>query len=104
MPELSGMAASSQIRELMPDVPIIMLSMHDGKPLIDALRLIGARGFVPKTECSAKLLEGVDAVLRGETFFDHHAAGLSPIGISTDITGASFVAQEVAQKKRKLHS
>jgi DNA-binding NarL/FixJ family response regulator len=70
MPVMSGMAAASEIRQLLPDVPIIMLSMHDGKPLIDALRLIGARGFVPKAECSAKLLEGVDAVLRGETFFE----------------------------------
>jgi DNA-binding NarL/FixJ family response regulator len=71
MPVLSGMAAASQIREFMPDVPIIMLSMHVGKPLVDALRLVGARGFVPKAECADKLLEGVDAVLRGETFFEH---------------------------------
>ena len=70
MPVMSGMAAANEIRQLMPNVPIIMLSMHDGKPLIDALRLIGARGFVPKAECADKLLEGVDAVLRGETFFE----------------------------------
>jgi|HubBroStandDraft_3_1064219.scaffolds.fasta_scaffold1239994_2 hypothetical protein len=29
-----------------------------------------AQGFVPKAECADKLLEAVDAVLRGETFFD----------------------------------
>ncbi len=44
-----------------------MLSMHDGKPLVDAPRLIGARGFVPKAECADRLLEAVDTVLRGET-------------------------------------
>jgi DNA-binding NarL/FixJ family response regulator len=47
-----------------------MLSMHNGKSLLDALRLIGAQGFVPKAECADKLLEAVDAILRGETFFD----------------------------------
>jgi DNA-binding NarL/FixJ family response regulator len=70
MPVLSGLSAATEIRQILPHVPILMLSMHDGKSLIDALRLIGAQGFVPKAECSDKLLEAVDAVLRGETFFD----------------------------------
>jgi DNA-binding NarL/FixJ family response regulator len=70
MPVLSGLAAASQIRQIMPQVPILMLSMHAGKPLLDALRLLGVRGFVPKAECAGKLLEAVDAVLRGETFFN----------------------------------
>jgi DNA-binding NarL/FixJ family response regulator len=70
MPVLNGLGAATEIRQLMPDVPILMLSMHDGKTLLDALRMIGAQGFVPKAECAEKLLEAVDAVLRGETFFD----------------------------------
>jgi DNA-binding NarL/FixJ family response regulator len=70
MPVLSGLGAATEIHQLMPDVPILMLSMHDGKTLLDSLRSIGARGFVPKAECANKLLEAVDAVLRGETFFD----------------------------------
>jgi DNA-binding NarL/FixJ family response regulator len=69
MPVLDGLGAASKIREALPSVPIIMLSMHDGQPLIDALRLVGAQGFVPKAEAAAKLLEGVEAVMRGETFF-----------------------------------
>jgi DNA-binding NarL/FixJ family response regulator len=69
MPVLNGLAATSQIRQLLPDVPILILSMHNSQPLIDAVRLVGATGFVPKAECADRLLEGVDAVLRGETFF-----------------------------------
>jgi DNA-binding NarL/FixJ family response regulator len=69
MPVLSGLGAANEIRQFLPDVPILMLSMHDGKSLLDALRLIGAQGFVPKAECADKLLAAVDAVLRGENFF-----------------------------------
>jgi DNA-binding NarL/FixJ family response regulator len=69
MPVLDGLSAASKIREVMPEVPILMLSMHDGSPLINALRLIGAKGFVPKAECADRLNEGIDAVMRGETFF-----------------------------------
>jgi DNA-binding NarL/FixJ family response regulator len=75
MPVLDGLSAASKIRETMPSVPILMLSMHDGQPLIDALRLVGAQGFVPKAECADRLMEGVDAVLRGETFFKLEGSG-----------------------------
>jgi DNA-binding NarL/FixJ family response regulator len=75
MPVLDGLSAASKIRETMPSVPILMLSMHDGQPLIDALRLVGAQGFVPKAECADRLMEDVDAVLRGETFFKLEGSG-----------------------------
>ncbi|MGB2628770.1 MAG: response regulator transcription factor [Candidatus Acidiferrum sp.] len=75
MPVLDGLSAASRIREIMPNVPILMLSMHDGPPLIDALRLVGAQGFVPKAECAERLMEGVDAVMRGETFFITEGSG-----------------------------
>ena len=71
MPVMSGMAAAKRNSSTNANVPIIMLSMHDGKPLVDAPQLIGARGFVPKAECADRLLEAVDTVLRGETFFEH---------------------------------
>ena len=75
MPVLNGLAAVSEIRQILPKVPILMLSMHDGQPLIDAIQQVGAQGFVPKAECAEKLLEGVDAVRRGETFFKQEPSG-----------------------------
>jgi DNA-binding NarL/FixJ family response regulator len=69
MPLLDGLGAASQIRQILPRVPILILSMHEGQVLRDAMRLVGVRGFVPKAECAIRLLEGVDAVMRGETFF-----------------------------------
>lgn len=70
MPILSGLAATGKIHQLMPKVPILMLSMHNGKALLGALRVAGAQGFAPQAECADKLLEAVDAVMHGETFFN----------------------------------
>lgn len=64
MPVLSGLGTVTEIRQLLPEVPILMLLMHDGKALLDALRLIGAQGFVPKAECAEKLLEAVSCYAR----------------------------------------
>jgi DNA-binding NarL/FixJ family response regulator len=69
MPELDGLEAAIQIRQILPKVPILILSMHEEQLLVDALRLVGAQGFVPKAECANRLLEGVDALIRGELFF-----------------------------------
>jgi DNA-binding NarL/FixJ family response regulator len=73
MPILDGLGATSQIREILPETPILILSMHEGLLLKDAMKLVGAQGFVPKAECANRLLEGVEALMRGETFFkaDH---------------------------------
>jgi DNA-binding NarL/FixJ family response regulator len=69
MPLLSGLGAAAQIRRFLPNVPMLMLSMHDGEALLQAVRSIGAQGFVPKAECGERLLEGIDTVARGGLFF-----------------------------------
>jgi CheY-like chemotaxis protein len=58
MPELDGFAAARQIRTFQPEVPIIMLSMHDGQHESlspDSLRFPRYSGaeFLPNPECLA---------------------------------------------------
>jgi DNA-binding NarL/FixJ family response regulator len=69
MPVLDGLGAATRIRHILPKTPILILSMHEGQQVKDAMKLVGAQGFVPKAECANRLLEGVDALMRGETFF-----------------------------------
>jgi DNA-binding NarL/FixJ family response regulator len=69
MPVLDGLAAARKIRSLLPNVQIVMLSMHDGAEILQAARLAGARGFVTKSEIAERLVEAVGTVLRGQTFF-----------------------------------
>ena len=70
MPGLNGIGGAKKIREILPKVPILILSMHDGRSLTETLRRVGVQGFVPKGEASEKLLAAVDTLLRGQTFFD----------------------------------
>lgn len=69
MPVLDGLSATKQIKQGLPEIPIIMLSMHDGPEAIQAAQEAGAQGFVTKKDVAAALLDAVDAVLNGETFF-----------------------------------
>jgi DNA-binding NarL/FixJ family response regulator len=69
MPVLNGIDAARIIRQTLPKLPILLLSMHDGKHIIEDARRIGIQGYVSKSEASATLLAAVDALLRNQTFF-----------------------------------
>jgi DNA-binding NarL/FixJ family response regulator len=71
MPVLDGFTAARQIQEILPNVPIVMLSMHDGNDVVREAQLAGVRGFVTKSEAANILLRAVDALLEGRTFFLH---------------------------------
>ena len=69
MPVLNGIDAARIIRQTLPELPILLLSMHDGKHIIEDARRIGVRGYVTKAQAAATLLDAVDAVLHNLTFF-----------------------------------
>jgi DNA-binding NarL/FixJ family response regulator len=69
MPVLNGLDAARVIRLTLPELPILLLTMHDGKHVIEDAKKIGIDGFVCKSEASATLLAAVDALLRNQPFF-----------------------------------
>jgi DNA-binding NarL/FixJ family response regulator len=69
MPLLSGFDASVKIRKVLPDVPILILSMHDSQTVRQACRRAGAQGYVSKAKAGEILLRAVDLLMDGETFF-----------------------------------
>jgi DNA-binding NarL/FixJ family response regulator len=69
MPTVDGFAAARQIRTFLPEVPILMLSMHDGHRVIEEAQQAGAQGFVSKNAAGQVLLRAVEAVSQGQTFF-----------------------------------
>jgi DNA-binding NarL/FixJ family response regulator len=69
MPVMDGFSAARKIKQLLPAIPILMLSMHAGLEMVRAAKAAGAQGFVTKTDVAGTLLKAVDVVLQGETFF-----------------------------------
>ncbi len=68
MPRMTGLQAAREIRLQMPQVRVLMLSMHDDEHyLFEALKA-GAAGYVLKREADADLVNALRAVERGEAF------------------------------------
>jgi two-component system nitrate/nitrite response regulator NarL len=69
MPVLNGLEAARRIREFLPSVPILMLSMHDGQQIMEEVKLAGAQGFLSKNEVAGVLLQAIDTLVQGGNFF-----------------------------------
>ena len=69
MPVLNGLEAARRIREFLPCVPILMLSMHDGQQIMEEVKLAGAQGFLSKNEVAGVLLQAIDTLVQGGNFF-----------------------------------
>ena len=74
MPEQSGIEATKQIMDELPNTRVVILSVHSRKTFIVESLKAGARGYVLKDSAGEKLLDAVQAVLKGECYLDSPVA------------------------------
>jgi DNA-binding NarL/FixJ family response regulator len=70
LPDRSGIQLTSEIRTLLPESHIMIVSMHSKIDCIAEAFQAGARGYVVKESAGERLLQGLEAVGKGEYFLD----------------------------------
>jgi two-component system response regulator NreC len=68
MPGLSGLEATRQIKARLPEVGIVVLTMHEEEAYLYELVKAGASGYVLKRASARDLVDAVRAVAGGHTF------------------------------------
>ena len=87
MPGMSGLAATRAILACMPDVAILMLSMHSEETLVRQALDAGARGYVLKNAIDLDLATSVKRIAAGETILDPGVVRpASPVGERSRLT------------------
>jgi DNA-binding NarL/FixJ family response regulator len=75
MPHGNGLETLSAIKKELPDVKIIMLTVHDkDENLLEAIKR-GAEGFLSKNVRAKALLDSLRGAMRGEAAISRHMAG-----------------------------
>lgn len=69
MPVLNGFDTAREILKILPEVPILMLSMHQHQEFVDEAKKAGVRGYVTKAQVAETLLQAVDVLLSGQTHY-----------------------------------
>ncbi|MBW1704270.1 MAG: response regulator transcription factor [Deltaproteobacteria bacterium] len=70
LPDQSGIQLTREIRTLLPDTRILIVSMHSKIDYIAEAFQAGATGYVVKESASERLIKGLEYVSRGEYFLD----------------------------------
>ncbi len=81
MPNMNGLEAASLISRSNPDIPVILFSLHLSDELLNLFDAGSIRGAVCKSNAARDLVDAVEKVLAGGTFF--------PPRIPSDPTGQS---------------
>ena len=97
MPGRSGIEFIKDVHAILPELPMLVLSMHDEMLYSERVLRAGARGYVMKDAGSAKVLEIIRLILSGQSYVSPQmtarlldaATGHRPRGSSSPIAKLS---------------
>lgn len=88
MPGANGMSGLIQLRNLYPDLPIVVISASEEPAVIAQVKKHGAFGFIPKSSDMRSLINALNQVLAGDPFF--------PEGIDDSVDDSNDLAEKIA--------
>lgn len=96
MPEMDGIELTKEIKNKNPEIKVIALSMFGERDTINDMLKAGVSGYVLKNTGKAELLNAIDKVSKGETFFSEE--------VSAEIMRASSVSEskEITLSAREI--
>jgi DNA-binding NarL/FixJ family response regulator len=68
MPHLNGLETVRRLRETLPQIKIILLTMHSEDPYVLEAMQAGVVGYVLKTHAAADIIQAIRDVLQGEIY------------------------------------
>jgi DNA-binding NarL/FixJ family response regulator len=101
LPDAQGFSTLIQARTSHPEVPILVISGHDGPDIVARTLAHGAAGFVPKSASGATLIEALGAVLSGSVWLPTHRRSSGSLDAS-ESDAARLVASLTPQQLRVL--
>jgi DNA-binding NarL/FixJ family response regulator len=89
LPDQSGLEVCKQLREEMPDLKILVLSMVSEESYISAMLGLGAQGYVLKITGKAELCHAIRTLTTNKTYFSKEVTDIVMRGLMHQRTGAN---------------
>jgi len=77
LPQIDGLAVTEILHREQPRLKVLILSMHSSSECVLRILKAGARGYVLKGASPEELVQAIEAVEAGETFFSPEVARLA---------------------------
>jgi len=92
LPDITGIKVAERLLDAVPDIRILVLSMHSAAPILQHLKKIRVGAYLIKNEAPRTLVSAVERVLAGEPFFASRGASRPVERIQTpDFIPAQFL-------------
>lgn len=91
MPVLNGLQSTTKLKQLYPDVKVLILTQYEDEEYIIQILKAGASGYILKTSIAEDLIKGIKDVMNGERFF---SARISKIILDDFIKKAQGLKQD----------
>ena len=98
MPELNGLEATRQIRQVLP-AKVLILTVHDSDRLVTELLDAGVHGYVLKSDAGRTLVDAIRAVLRDGKFFTER---VYPVAARQAVSGGKHVVGLLTPREREV--
>jgi DNA-binding NarL/FixJ family response regulator len=89
MPELNGIVLCRRLISEMPELRVLVLSLHEDRAYLNQALEAGARGYILKRSAVENLVHGIRAIMVGGTYLDPAIAGRFLDGKRTHTNPAS---------------
>jgi DNA-binding NarL/FixJ family response regulator len=70
MPDLDGISVTRAIKPDMPDLHILILTLHEDEALLKEAIKAGAGGYILKRAAESELISAIQTILRGSLYVD----------------------------------
>jgi DNA-binding NarL/FixJ family response regulator len=76
MPDMNGVEATCQIKEICPQTKVVALSMHTDRSYVSRMLCAGACGYLSKDCASQELITALHSVVSGRTYLSPKIASV----------------------------
>ncbi|HEX8333266.1 MAG TPA: response regulator transcription factor [Segetibacter sp.] len=103
MPIMDGIATLPEVKKILPDVKIIMLTMNDDVSMISKLMEIGANSYLTKNSDSETIYEAIKTVYTNEFYFNEYTNKAMLTGLRTRRIVETPLPEDAELSEKEVH-
>jgi PAS domain S-box-containing protein len=92
LPVLNGLEATTQVRQILPDTEVLIVTQYDTPEMVQQALCAGARGYVLKFHLSADLIPAIEAVSAQRSSFSSPILAMAGAAMDNDHSAAPAAA------------
>lgn len=102
IPRLNGLDLAVRLKNELPEVRTVILTMHKTEEYVTKALCSGVRGYVLKDNALEELIECIETVSEGKMFLSQDVTGFVVDGFLSGVRDASLQTEGISSREREI--